>query len=148
MEQSNSSELDKLVSMAEEVSDTVNKIKTQISKLRSMAVVSFFGIYATMGLIYIIIHPSKWIIEQPLFLLIFLILLTLILGVASLFYFFQYIIKHRVYRNKLTAEIQILYRLLDMVHEYKDNIYDTKLSYVEEAILDMKLRRLEFSSKN
>lgn len=147
MKKSSSSELEKLVNMAEEVSETVNSLHTKIANLRVMFMLSCLGFYATLGTAYFIFTGPEWLVSLPIAFYLSLTLLAVFLGLGSVFYIYKYFINIRVYRRDLAAEAVILYRLLDMVHEYKENIYEEEMSYVEAAILEMKLQRIKYSSK-
>lgn len=46
---------------------------------------------------------------------------------------------------ELRSETEILHKLLNMVYEYKAHVHDEKLSSVENAILEMRLQRINFS---
>ena len=83
----------------------------------------------------------------PIAFYISLIILAAFLSFGSLVYIYKYVRNIRIYRRSLDAEVQILHRLLDMVHEYKENLHEKEMSYVEKAILDMKLQRIKYSSK-
>lgn len=147
MYKSNSTELEKLVNMAEEVSETVNSIHEKIANLRVMFMVSTIGLYAAIGSGYFVFMRPDWLIDLPVAFYIGLILLAAFLCLGSLFYIYKYTRNIRIYRRSLVAEEQILHRLLDMVHEYKENLHEKEMSYVEIAILDMKLQRIKYSSK-
>ena len=147
MEKSSSSELEKLVNMAEEVSETVNSLHVKIANLRVMFMISTIGIYAAIGSSYAVYKKPEWLINLPFAMYITLLLFAIFLGLGSLFYIYKYVRNIRIYRITLDAEIDILHRLLDMVHEYKDNVHEIEMSYVERAILDMKLQRIKYSSK-
>ena len=45
------------------------------------------------------------------------------------------------------SETEILNELLDMVYEYKDHIHSVEMNYVENAILNLRLKRIKFSTK-
>lgn len=143
----NVDELDKLVSMAEDVSETVNELHAKIANLKVMFMLSVLGLYGALGASYYLIRQPKWLFEIPLALYSSLIILAVLIGLGSVFYIYQYATKTRVYKRSLNAEKDILHRLLDMVHEYKENIHSAELSYVEKAILEMKLKRIKYSSK-
>ena len=147
MDNSSSTELEKLVNMAEEVSGTVNSLHEKIANLRIMFMFSTVGLYTAIGSIYFIFKIPDWLANLPVAFYISLIMLAAFLSLGSIFYIYKYTRNIRVYRRSLDAEIQILHRLLDMVHEYKDNLHEREMSYVERAILDMKLQRIKYSSK-
>lgn len=147
MDKSGSTELEKLVNMAEEVSETVNSLHAKIASLRVMFMISTAVLYASLGSAYLAFQRPDWFANLPFAFYITLILLTAFLCLGSVFYIYKYIRNIRIYRRSLDAEIGILHRLLDMVHEYKENVYDKEMSYVERAILDMKLQRIKYSSK-
>ncbi|NOH45845.1 hypothetical protein F0259_18815 [Vibrio cyclitrophicus] len=147
MDKSTSTELEKLVNMAEEVSETVNSLHEKIANLRVMFMVSTIGLYAALGSSYFIFNRPDWLMNLPIAFYISLIILAAFLSFGSLVYIYKYVRNIRIYRRSLDAEVQILHRLLDMVHEYKENLHEKEMSYVEKAILDMKLQRIKYSSK-
>jgi len=147
MEKGNSNELEKLVAMAEEVSETVNELHIKIANLRVMFMVSTIALYVAIGAAYFVFQPPQWLSNSPLAFYLSLGMLAVFLGLGSCFYIYKYTRNIRVYRHNLETEIEILHRLLEMVYEYKENIHDKELSYVEKAILDMKLQRIKYSSK-
>ena len=147
MDKSSSNELEKLVNMAEEVSETVNSLHEKIANLRVMFMVSTIGLYAAIGSGYFIFKRPDWLMSLPVAFYISLILLAAFLSLGSMFYIYKYVRNIHIYRRSLDAEVQILHRLLEMVHEYKENLYEKEMSYVEKAILDMKLQRIKYSSK-
>ena len=145
--QGSSSEVDKLVSMAEKVSDTVNDLHTKIANLRVMFIVSTMGLYASFGSGYYTYMEPSWLNELPFAFFLTLIMLTVFLAMGSIFYILKYFTKIREYRYYLKSETQILHRLLEMVHEYREHFDGDKLTFVENAILDMKLQRIKFKKK-
>jgi hypothetical protein len=147
MDKSSSTELEKLVNMAEEVSGTVASLHTKIANLRVMFMVSSIGLYAALGSIYFVFQRPEWLINLPFAFYLTLIFLATFLSLGSLFYIYKYVRNIRIYRRSLGAEIEILRRLLDMVHEYYENVHEAEISYVEKAILDMKLQRIKYSIK-
>lgn len=147
MNNNSSNELEKLVNMAEEVSETVNALHTKIANLRVMFMLAIMSLYASFGLGYFIFQSPSWFLNFPLAFHLTLILLAIFLGVGSVLYLCKYFRNINIYRHNLETEIQIMRRLLDMVHEYKENIHEKDMSYVEKAILDMKLQRIKYSSK-
>lgn len=147
MSKTGSIELEKLVNMAEEVSETVSSLHEKIANLRVMFMLSTVGLYASIGCSYFIFRKPEWLTNIPIAFYLSLIVLAVFLCLGSLLYIYKYIRNIRVYRRSLEAEIKILHRLLDMVHEYRENVYASELSYVENAILDMKLQRIKYSSK-
>lgn len=147
MTQYNSNELEKLVAMAEDVSETVNGLQTKIANLRVMSMIATVGLYASVGAASYLLDRPNWLSGVSIAFYLLLILVAALIGLGSIFYVYQYVSKIKEYRRSLDAEIGILHRLLDMVHEYKDNIHGEELTYVERAILDMKLQRIKFSSK-
>lgn len=147
MDKNSSTELEKLVYMAEEVSETVNALHTKIANLRIMFMASTIGLYAAIGFGFFIFQPPEWLPKLSITFYSSLFFLVIFIGLGSAFYIFKYFRNIRILKRNLEIEIQILHRLLDMVHEYQENIYDKKMSHVEKAILDMKLQRIKYSSK-
>jgi hypothetical protein len=147
MNKSVSTELEKLVNMAEEVSETVISLHTKTANLRLMLMFSIVGLYAALGSTYFVFQRPSWFTDFPIAFYYTLILLSAFLGLGSLVYIYKYIKNIRLYRRSLYAETEILKRLLDMVHEYKENMHEKEMSYVEQAILDMKLQRIKYSNK-
>ncbi|MBH0046504.1 hypothetical protein [Pseudoalteromonas sp. NZS11_1] len=147
MDKRGSSELEKLVNMAEEVSETVNSFHAKIANLRVMFMISTIGLYAAIGSSYFIFNRPDWLINLPMAFYLSLIVLAIFLCVGSSFYIYKYSINIRTYRRNLAAEVKILLRLLDMVHEYQENIFNEEMSYVERAILDLRLQRIRYSNK-
>lgn len=147
MDKSSSTELEKLVNMAEEVSETISLLHTKIANLRVMFMVSTVGLYAAVGSAYLFFQRPEWLTNLPFPFYLTLIFLAVVIGLGSFIYIYKYAQNIRIYRQSLDAEIKILHRLLNMVHEYKENLHETEMSYVEKAILDMKMQRIKYSSK-
>ncbi|MGY3965093.1 hypothetical protein [Aeromonas veronii] len=140
-------ELENLVQMAESVSATIEDLNTKITNLRSMAMVSLVGIYASIGS-GAILWKSSAIFENLdywAFLIICFATLTLITGAS--YFLFQYFKKIKYLRYKLEREKDVLLHLLTLVSEYKDNIYENNYSYVERALIDIRLKRIGYSAK-
>ncbi len=146
-EKDSQNELESLLEMAESVSATIEDLNTRIVNLRTMAMVSIVGIYATLAAGFFL-YDSTFLIEKLevwAFLLTCLLTATLLMG--SCFFLFQYFRKVKSLKYKLNTEKEVLEHLLPLVFEYKDNIYSNKSNYVEIALIEMRLKRIGFSSK-
>ncbi len=140
-------ELESLVEMAESVSATIEDLNTKITNLRSMAMVSLVGIYASIGSGTLLWKSSVLFenIENWAFVLICFVTVTLIMGAS--YFFFQYFRKIKYLRYKLEREKDVLSHLLTLVSEYKDNIYGSSSNYVELALIEIRLKRIGYSAK-
>lgn len=147
MDISKLNELETLVGMAEEVSETISLLHSKIANLRVMLMLSTIGLYSAAVSVYFVFKNPGWLSNLPFTLYIALIFLAFFLVMGSFFYIYKYLVNIKSYKRKLDIEIKIMHRLLIMVHEYKEYIYDKEMSYVEKAILEMKLERIMYSSK-
>lgn len=147
MSQFNSNELEKLVAMAENVSETVNELHAKRAKLKTTAVISLGGIYLSLGTAgYLFTHPY-WLDQFPWMFYISLIIFLIFTGVISSIYTYQSVNFLKLVNRDLHTEVEILEKLIRIVYEYRDNVADDALTYVEKTILDMKLQRIQLSSK-
>ena len=142
-------DLEKLVVMAEKVTDTISDLNTRISNIRLTLMVSTAVLYASFGgMFYLQLQPDR-LMELPFLIYTSISVLIIILILGSAYFVVQYFRKIRDYKLKLSSEKEILKELLDMVYEYKDHIYHGgSVSYVEEAILKLRLKRIEFAAKH
>jgi len=147
------SDLDKLVLMAEDVSKTVSALQTKIAHQRAMFVIF---IAAALSLLPFLLYLFYMKIQMgqsnfanliPRETIVFIRILGAVIGVFGIYYAYNNITKMRIYRRELNSETEILRRLLDMVHEYRQYIHDKELSYVENAIFEMRIQRIKFSTK-
>lgn len=137
------SELEILVDMAEEVSKNVNSLYVKIANARIIFIFSAVVIYAAIVFIYIVLKSN----EISYNIQIGLMLLSIFLLSGFLVHLSKYFREYHSYKQSLETEVRILHRLLDMVYEYKENIYVRDKSYVEEAILDIRLQRIRYSRR-
>lgn len=139
-------ELNKLVEMAENVFATVSELNSKITTLRVMTMVLAIVIYGSAAAIVYLTLDSAGSDKLSHAMNIFLSVIAAVSFVGSFIYLFQIVIKTKEYKRSVFSETQILHDLLDMVFEYKDHIQKNDLSYVENAILDIRLKRIKFSS--
>lgn len=147
------SDLDKLVLMAEDVSKTVSALQIKIAHQRAMLIILFS---AALSLVPLLLYLSYMKIQMgesnfdnliPRETIFLTRILSAVIGVFGIYYIYNNITKMRIYRRELNSETEILRRLLDMVHEYRQYIHDKELSYVENAIFEMRIQRIKFSTK-
>lgn len=140
--------LESLVIMAESVSKKIESLKGKINNLKIKFILFFSLLYFSVVLIVVlIIKPSSyslfqkiesWFIFTPL----------LVLAILSSLFISQCYLNLKRLKYTLNKEKEILRYLLDMVFEYRENIYATsvkQIDYVEMAILDIRLKRIYFS---
>lgn len=140
--------LESLVIMAESVSKKIEVLKSKINNLKMKTILFLAILYFLVAFIIIpIIKPDSfslfqkidpWFIVTPL----------LVLAVLSSILISQCFLNLKRFKYTLNKEKEILHYLLDMVFEYRENIYATsekQIDYVEMAILDIRLKRISFS---
>lgn len=138
-------ELEKLVLMAEKISDTVAEINTKITNLKVMSMVAMICLYISIGAAtYLFIVPEIENISFALYSV--LITVALITSAGSVLFLSQYFMKIQGLRRTLNSEKEILHNLLNMVFEYKDHLHNEDVSFVDNAILEMRLKRIKFST--
>ncbi|EJL6847737.1 hypothetical protein [Vibrio cholerae] len=140
-------ELESLVEMAESVSATIEDLNTKIVNLRTMAMISMVGVYATGTAGFFLFENSLFIEKMELWAFLLMCMFTLTLLIGSGFFLFQYFRKIKSLKYKLDTEKEVLEHLLPLVFEYKDNIYSNDSSYVEKALIEMRLKRIGFSTR-
>lgn len=137
----NNSEIYQLIEMAEKVSEQIANINDRIEKgnftiVSSLLLSSFPAIGAAT------LYATDTIIK-------FMALPLFLIGVASLItaLMLAVVAKKRSLELNRSKKIEtdILHNLLIMIHEYKEQIYKSEKSPVERAIIDMRLKRIEFS---
>ena len=147
MRDESSSELEKLLLMAEKISETVNELHTKTANLRTMSYFSGIATYISFGLLtYFYINPEL-IFDVPLTLKLSAGIVLLSASTLGVYITYQYFSKIKRYRRDLMVETEMLHRLLAMIHEYKDHIHSSDLSYVDNAVLEMRLQRIKYSGK-
>lgn len=140
-------ELESLVAMAESVSATIEDINTKIASLRSMAMISIVGVYATICCFFILWKYSFLVDNIAAWVSLLISIVTFALMIGSLLFLFQYFRKISNMKYKLNKEREVLEHLLVLVFEYKDNIYSNNSNYVEKALIEIRLKRIGFSTK-
>jgi hypothetical protein len=140
-------ELESLIEMAESVSMTVEDLHTKITNLRSMAVMSLVTTYAGGAGAVFLLKSSEFSESLNSSALLLVGLIGFTLASASIFFLFQYVSKIKKLKYKIETEREVLHHLLDMVFEYKDHVYSGNHSFVEKALIEMRLKRIGFSSK-
>ncbi|WP_265435633.1 hypothetical protein, partial [Aeromonas media] len=114
-------ELESLVAMAESVSATIEDINTKIASLRSMAMISIVGVYATICCFFILWKYSFLVDNIAAWVSLLISIVTFALMIGSLLFLFQYFRKISNMKYKLNKEREVLEHLLVLVFEYKDN---------------------------
>lgn len=140
-------ELESLVEMAESVSSTIESLHTKTVNLRTMGMVSFVGIYFSLIGCYYLFSNIFLNEKQGLWVYWLIFIFTVILLVGCCFFLFQCFNKIKSLRYKLATERDVLDHLLTLVFEYKDHIYSNESSYVERALIEIRLKRIGFSAK-
>jgi len=142
-----SDELEQLVSMAEKVSTTVDELGSKITNLKMIMMLSMIGIYISFGAVAFLYSKSNFAAQISSVLYIAIFAISVVILIISVYLSFQVSIKIKRTKKSLESERIILHHLLDMVFEYKDNLNQNELSIVEYAILDMRLKRIKFSTE-
>lgn len=140
-------ELESLVEMAESVSAAIEDLNTKIVNLRTMAMISMVSVYATVTAGFFLFESSFFIGEMNFWAFLLTCMFTLALLIGSGFFLFQYVRKIKSLNYKLYTEKEVLEHLLTLVFEYKDNVYYNDSNYVEKAIIEMRLKRIGFSTR-
>ena len=145
MIQSSDGELARLIFMAEDVSGSVNDLHAKLTQLKTLAISSTIGIISTVAILYMMVTwPSKPFEVGMNVQFISACICSLGFSCFS-FYTYHMIIRIKECLRNISIENEILRRLLDLVYEYKDHIYDEDLSYIERTMLDLRLQRVKFS---
>lgn len=134
-------ELDQLLDLAEKVSATISDLNDKITKIKLgllyIGLLIFFPALISVQLQ--ISESSLAALEIPLK----IITVIFVVGFSSLFVMGSRKLKNLTKSKKI--ESSILHDLLQMVHEYRYYLYDGKIGSVERAIIEMRLKRIEFS---
>lgn len=137
------SDLEKLVDMAEEVSSKISDLNDKISKLKNAILYLSAFMFMPFTLSYFL--PT---IDSPTRLIVYpLIIVGGIFFVAGLFYIILGIRRLRDLTDSKKLEQEILHDLLNMIHEYRIYLHSESASLVANAILDMRLKRIEYSGR-
>lgn len=146
MEETSASQLERLLNLAEEVSGKVDVLHQNIASLRGQFYLHAIVAYFLSIFIASLFYRRDWFkifSDELFFILIFSMFALLILNV---YYFSKTISRLRLFRGELSLEKEILHRLLDIVHEYLDNLYQIQMNHVDKAILELRLQRIKYSS--
>lgn len=146
MEETSASQLERLLNLAEEVSGKVDVLHQNIASLRGQFYLHAIVAYFLSIFIASLFYRRDWFkifSDELFFVLIFSMFALLILNV---YYFSKTISRLRLFRGELSLEKEILHRLLDIVHEYLDNLYQIQMNHVDKAILELRLQRIKYSS--
>lgn len=145
MENNSEVELNKLVSMAEEVSERVTMLNVALSKSRLILITSSVLTYLSLGLVFTM--ALDWKSFSALSMNYSIIAIAVIIAVCSMLYAVKSFKELKNNRQILEIEKEILKRLLEMVYEYKEHLHNSEFSFVDNAILEMKLKRMKFSGQ-
>ncbi|BEE13834.1 hypothetical protein VAWG004_23370 [Aeromonas veronii] len=140
-------ELESLVAMAESVSATIEDINTKIANLRSMLMIVTVGAYAAVCCFFFLVKYSFRFENMTEWGSLFISAVTFALMICSIMFLFQFFRKMNDLKYKLKKEKEVLEHLLVLVFEYKDNIYSNKSNYVEKALIEIRLKRIGFSTR-
>lgn len=137
-------ELEKLITLAEEVSTKVTTLNDRIGQLgRALFFVGLTGILPAFMTAYL--WFSNYISGN---LLILTVCFSSVSFIASMWLQVVGTRKIRKMEHSREMESEILSDLLSMVYEYRTYIYDAdKSKPINNALIDMRLKRLEYSGK-
>lgn len=132
---------EKLIDMAQKASENITVLDTKTNKAQT----KIFVCLMTIFLIFISVGVN-WFEDASDEIFITTGLLLLLVVVGSLYFFFLNYKQLSSLKKLKNSETKILKNLLNMVYEYKDHLHQEDLSFVERAIIDMKLERIQFSA--
>ncbi|WP_332822913.1 hypothetical protein [Stutzerimonas kunmingensis] len=137
-------QIGQLLDMAESVSEKITDLNGRIAKIKS-AVILFFTF--SLFPVYLALKVGGGAsIHVEIFAEVFRFLVAGFVVVMVIFLATAYRkIIHFERAKKL--EIAILHDLLPMIHEYRSYLYDVENSYIDRAIIDMRLKRIEYSGR-
>lgn len=133
-------ELNDLIELAEEVSSNVESIKKRYTSLffYFVLITSFFAIVISL---YIYIYTSK---NAEFVKFQYTLLIALFLGLfIYMIMLIRLLNERRRLLFKMKNEYMILSDLLEMIHSYKEVVFED-LSIVKKALLDMRLNRISY----
>ncbi|MGK7248992.1 hypothetical protein ACSNOU_07885 [Acinetobacter oleivorans] len=141
-------ELDNLINLAEKVSDKIHSLRyTQsITKLK---------LYLTTVISYALIMVTAFIFLKSNLIFIKVEKYWEILSLVALFsasslsigFFALYFFKMKSLEVSIKNEQEIIFELLNLIHEFNDYIYSEKNSFAEKARVKIRLKRISFALK-
>lgn len=139
-------DLEKLIDMAEKVSVALEYIESKSSEIKARLAFALAILYGGFVLSFVVLSKYREYFDIPDLLFNCMIVISFacaLLGVILTFRVGRTLISYR--KNK-KVESGVLHHLLDMIHEYKSHLLDSNsLSFVELAIIDIRLKRIEYS---
>lgn len=145
-ESNESNELERLLDMAEKISDTVGKLNATIINTATRLI--FLGVILIILVLGISLFwaRSGWHQTLPMLSYYAVTILAMLTVVFLTYLFFRIAIQLKSLKKSKRYESEILQKLLEMIFEFKDNLQKDNLSNVDKAILEIKLKRMQFSS--
>lgn len=140
-------DLNDLVSMAESVSEKVQSLEKKIIFVKNKFYFSFLGIFFGFTVVFFLID-NKYMITEGFIEYFYLILFIFI--VLSFIFFMNIFINFNRIKSflwEVRSEKSILKELLDLVFEYKAHLSKNDISPVENALIEIRLKRIKFSTK-
>ncbi len=136
-------QIEQLLDMAESVSGKISDLNERISKIKSaiilFSILSLFPIYLAFK-----VGDGALSIETFAGFFRFIIVGFVVLMVTFLATAYRKVL---YFERAKKLEIAILHDLLPMIHEYRSYLYDVENSYIGRAIIDMRLKRIEYSGR-
>jgi len=137
-------ELEKLISLAESVSENISNLDSKLYKLKvqTLAVMSLSYLIIALGfLLYI-----KQFLSYPIMITFSIGFIALII-VGGLYVLHNFkIIKDTKY--ELKSESIVITKLIDMIHSYKMTVPTYRNDMLSSAVIEMRLGRIKFAAKN
>jgi hypothetical protein len=130
-------ELEKLVSLAEDVSNNLTFLDR--SKNNFLLIFSSFFVTLFVVLFLAVYYLMKYLLSDTTYLILLPVLVFLFCMYGMIF-----LIRYKKMVFDIENESEILNNLLDMIHSYKEAIY-LELTYTNRALIDMKLSRISFA---
>lgn len=136
-------QIGQLLDMAESVSEKIADFNEKISRIKS-AIILFFTF--SLFPVYLAFKVDNGAVQSAFFAEVFRFLVAGFFVVTVTFLATAYR-KVTHFQRAKKLEIAILHDLLPMIHEYRSYLYDVENSYIDRAIIDMRLKRIEYSGR-
>lgn len=142
------SELDNLINLAENVSDKIYSLRSALTitrlKLFLATVVAYVMILSTA---FIILKSNVIFKEVEKYWEILSLVALCTTTILSIGFFTLYFYRMKSLRLSIQNEQEIIFELLNLIHEFNDYIYSEKTSFAEKARLKIRLKRVSFALK-
>jgi hypothetical protein len=138
------SDLDKLVSTAENISASIHELNTKIFKINIVLWIPGLFAYVSYYAILSLLDYKDYLIQQiPYSFYNLTFSFFVILGIGSIVNNYLIYKKSQEYKKRADDDLRLLSRLLDWSEKYMDNLEEEKSNILETSILQMRLQRIK-----